>query len=269
MKSDVLTRVRIELGIEEEPALHPLVPNPGAQPAVQLPDKARIAELLQRTKAAAMTPPAAPKAPLQTILRRVEFMITGSISRVRAVRTALRDLQAQLFSEIGDRLELRITAFLDGCRHTTPWSRSPIDVGNRTNGWHCFQGSTRYSEALAHSANENDPIDAIVIFGDRFDDNLPHTLGIVDRLHQRGTRIYAFHVGGKTRSRQAYEQLAERTGGAFVQLSDQRAFARVMPVIVDYLLRPAEALQALPPPCDADTKALVDKLKLLPPPVDR
>jgi hypothetical protein len=140
------------------------------------------------------------------------------------------------------------------------------NVGRRTTRWHCFQGSTRYAEALAYSANESDPIDAIVMFGDRFDDDLSHTLGIADRLQKQGTRIYAFHVGGKARSRDAYQQLAERTGGAFVQLSDQRAFARVMPVIADYLLRPAEALRALPAPNDADTKALVDRLKLLPPP---
>jgi len=102
------------------------------------------------------------------------------------------------------------------------------------------------------------------MFGDRFDDNLAQTMGIADRLQKQGTRIYAFHVGGKSRSRNAYEQLAERTGGAFVQLSDQRAFARVMPVIAAYLLRPAEALQALPAPKDADVKALVDRLKLQP-----
>jgi hypothetical protein len=106
------------------------------------------------------------------------------------------------------------------------------------------------------------------MFGDRFDDNLSHALGIAERLQKQGTRIYAFHVGRNARSRHAYEQLAERTGGAFVQLTDQQAFARVMPVIADYVLRPAEALQALPAPKDADTRALVDRLKLLPPPID-
>ena len=270
--SDVLTRARLVLGIEDEPGANPLVaPKQAVPPAALLPDKAKIAEVLDRARAAVSSPPPVPP-PVQpqNIMRRVEIMTTGSASRVGVVRNALHDLQAQLFQQAnGDNLELRVTAFLDGCRHTTPWSRSPIDVGNSTTAWHCFQGSTRYSEALAYSANEGDPIDAIIMFGDRFDDNLAHTLGIAERLQKQGTRIYAFHVGGKSRSRHAYEQLADRTGGAFVQLSDQQAFARLMPVIAAYVLRPVEALQALPAPKDADTKALVDRLKLLPPPANQ
>lgn len=262
MTSDVLTRARLVLGIEDEPGAGPLVTTKVAGlPASRLPDKAKIAEVFERARAASSAPQP------QNVMRRVEIMVTGSVSRVGLVRNAVRGLQTQLFQQVGGgNLELRVTAFLDGCRHTTPWSRSPVDVGSNTTAWHCFQGATRYAEALGYSAGESQPIDAIVMFGDRFDDNLAHSLGIADRLQKQGTRIYAFHVGGKSRPRHAYEQLAERTGGVFVELSDQRAFARVMPVIAAYLLRPAEALHALPAPKDADTKALVDRLKLLPPP---
>jgi hypothetical protein len=265
---DVLTRARRVLGIEDEPvARPPVLVREAGQPAASFLDKAKIADVLKRAAAASTPPATSPASQPQNVMRRVEIMMTGTVSRVGVVRAALHDLQAQLFREVGgDHLELRLTAFLDGCRHTTPWSRSPVDVGNNTTIWHCFQGETRYSEALGHSANEPDPIDAIVMFGDRFDDNLAHSLGIADRLKKQGTRIYAFPVGGNRRSRNAYQQLAESTGGTFLQLSDQRAFARVMPVIADYLLRPAEALRALPAPKDADVKALVDKLKLQPPP---
>ena len=267
MTSDVLTRARAALGIEAEPEVHPLATLKPAGQRTQLPDQATIADVLQRARMESLPPSALLTTEQQNVMRRVEIMMTGSVSRIRMVSNSFRDLQTHLFQQPGgNRLELRATVFLDGCRHTTPWSHSPVDVGNGTTAWHCFQGETRYSEALAHSANDGEPIDAIVVFGDRFDDNLPHTLGIVDQLQKRGTRIYAFHVGRKPSSRHAYEQLAERTGGAFVQLSDQRAFARLLPVIAGYLLRPAETLRALPAPRDADTKALVDKLKLLPPP---
>jgi hypothetical protein len=268
MKTDVLKRTRQVLGIPEEPVSRPLVRTEAAAvPAARLPDKEQIAEVLERSRRVLSGPPA-PSAPLpQDVTRRVEIMVTGSVSRVAVVRNALLDLQSQLFRQAGDNnLELRVTAFLDGCRHTTPWSRSSINAGNSTTRWHCFQGETRYAEALAYSADESDPIDAIVVFGNRFDDNLPHVLGIADRLQKRGTRIYAFHLGGRGHSRRAYEQLAACTGGAFVQLTDQQAFARVMPVIAAYVLRPVEALQTLPSPRDVDTKALVDRLKQLPPP---
>jgi hypothetical protein len=268
--SDVLTRAKLALGIEEEPEFAPPVAaKPAApQPAAPFPDKAQVAELLERARLV-LSPSPAPPAP-QTLLRRVEIMVTYSASRMSLVRHALSDLQHELLQQAGaGNLELRVTAFFDGCRHTTPWSLSAIDLGRRTTAWHCFQGRTRYSEALAYTANEAEPVDAIVMFGDRFDDNLAHALGIAERLKKQGTRIYAFHVGGKWRSRDAYAQLAESTGGAFVPLSEPRAFRRVLSVIADYVLRPAEALRALPPPADPDTKALVDQLKLLPPPAPR
>jgi hypothetical protein len=51
-------------------------------------------------------------------------------------------------------------------------------------------------------------------------------------------------------------------------LSGDAALARVLPVIADYLFRPAEVLLALPSSKDADIKALAAQLKLqpLPPP---
>ncbi|HUY68815.1 MAG TPA: hypothetical protein VMV79_05895 [Alphaproteobacteria bacterium] len=197
--------------------------------------------------------------------RRVEVMVTGHLGRVGVVRDTVSDLQDQLFGKVigSGQLELRVTAFLDGCRHSTPWSNSPIDVGSSTTRWHCFQDRTRYAEALEHSSNE-DPIDAIIMYGNRFDDDLQQALRLADRLRERGTRIYAFHVGNDEGSRNAYEQLAERTGGISLQLTDERAFAQVMPIITDYLFRKEEALLALPAPKDPNVKALVDRLKTPP-----
>ena len=217
MKTDVLKRTRQVLGIPEEPVSRPLVRTEAAAvPAARLPEKEQIAEVLERARRVLAGSPA-PNVPLpQNLTRRVEIMVTGNVSRVAVVRNALLDLQNQLFRQAGNNnLELRVTAFLDGCRHTTPWSRSSIDAGNSTTRWHCFQGETRYAEALAYSAGESDPIDAIVIFGNRFDDNLPHVLGIADRLQKRGTRIYAFHLGGRGHSRRAYEEAGGLHGRRF------------------------------------------------------
>jgi hypothetical protein len=52
-------------------------------------------------------------------------------------------------------------------------------------------------------------------------------------------------------------------------LSGDAAFARVLPVIADYLFRPAEVVRALAAPKDRDITALAEQLKLqpLPPPL--
>jgi hypothetical protein len=105
------------------------------------------------------------------------------------------------------------------------------------------------------------------MFGDRFDDAPLPTLEIAAELNEtRGTKIFAFHVGNDRASRFAYDQLAQQGGGVAVQLTDERAFARVLPVITDYLFRPAETLRALPPPNDVDVRTLIERLKLQPVP---
>ena len=202
--------------------------------------------------------------------KRVEIMVSGSLNRLGTVRQSLDQVQRQLLTEAsrsGGKLHLRLTAFLDGCRHTTPWGQSPVDAGAATTRWHCFQGQTLFAEAFEHSCAERERIDAIIIFGDRFDDPRK-TLDFGERLRERGTKIFAFHVGHDRKSRFAYDELAKRNGGVAVQLSGDAALSRVLPVIIAYLFRPAEALHALPASKDADIKALAEQLKLqpLPPP---
>ena len=102
-----------------------------------------------------------------------------------------------------------------------------------------------------------------MIFGDRFDDRPVPTLEIAGRLRARGTKIFAFHVGNDRNSHLAYEQLAQHNGGVFVPLTGEPAFARVLPVLTDYMFRPAETLRA-PPPNDVDVRALVEGLRSQP-----
>jgi hypothetical protein len=198
--------------------------------------------------------------------RRVELMVSGPPARLGAVRKSLDLVQRQLVEEArggGGKLELRVTAFLDGCRHTSPWSTSPVDAGAATTRWHCFQGQTLFAEAFGYSLTERERVSAIIIFGDRFDDG-PEAFDLAARLRDRGTKIFAFHVGRDRKSRSAYAELAEAAGGVSVPLSGDAALSRVLPVITNYLFRPAEALRALPAPKDPDIKALVERLKLHP-----
>jgi hypothetical protein len=198
--------------------------------------------------------------------KRVEIMVSGPLARIGEVRKSLDLVQRQLVEEArhgGGKLELRVTAFLDGCRHTTPWSASPVDAAGATTRWHCFEGETLFAEAFAHCLAEREKIDAIIIFGDRFDDQR-RTLEFGARLRERGIKIFAFHVGPDRKMRRAYDALAEQNGGVSVPLSSDAALTRVLPLITNYLFRPAETLRALPAPKDVDIKALIDRLKLQP-----
>jgi hypothetical protein len=149
--------------------------------------------------------------------KRVEIMISGPLGRVGVVRKSFDDLQGQLAAEArrsGGKLQMRVTAFLDGCRHTTPWSDRPVDAGGHMQRWHCYQGQTLFAEAFQHSLAEPERIDAIIIFGDRFDDRFEHPVGeFARRLRERGTKIFAFHIGNDRKSRSAYDELAKRNGG--------------------------------------------------------
>jgi hypothetical protein len=158
--------------------------------------------------------------------KRVEIMVSGPLARLGTVRQSLDQVQRQLVDEArrgGGALHLRVTAFLDGCRHTTPWSNSPVDAGAATTQWHCFQGQTLFAGAFQHSLDERERIDAIIIFGDRFDDHPFETLWFAGRLRERGTKIFAFHVGDDRKSRRAYDKLAKRNGGVSVPLSGDAA----------------------------------------------
>lgn len=192
---------------------------------------------------------------------RTEIMVTGSLRRVGNIRNALNTLQGDLFARVPETegMEMRVTAFLDGCRHTTPWNNSPVDVGGGTTQWHCHQGQTLFAEALNATVQE-DCVDAIIVLGDRFDDKLPEALEHARILNEQGARIFAFHIGGNDESAKAYQQFAEATGGVFLQLTDETNIASIVSIVMDYVLRDQEALQALPEPKTPDAKKLVGQL---------
>jgi len=190
--------------------------------------------------------------------RRVEVMVTGDPSRVGVVADAVDKFQAQIFGGAPGpgNLELRITGFLDGCIHRSKWSKKPFKAAAQARKWHCEQSRTTFASAFQESADES--VDAIVMVGHRFDDDVAEALRQAEKLKEQGVPVHCFHTGQDEASREAYEKLAHATGGVFMQLADQRGIAEVMPVIMAHL-NDEDQMLALAPE-DRDAKNLLRML---------
>ncbi len=191
----------------------------------------------------------------QRTRRRIEIMVTGDPSRVEAVADAIDDVQNQIFEDAPkpDNIELRITAFLDGCIHRSKWNKKPIKAAAEAKKWECEQSKTRFADALADSHGEL--VDTVVLIGHRFDEDVQEALAKAAALKEQGVHIHCFHTGRDAESEAIYKQLAEETGGIFMQLADQRSLSKVMPLMMAHL-NDEDALLKLHPRDDESKKLL-------------
>jgi hypothetical protein len=167
--------------------------------------------------------------------KRIEIMVTGDPSRVGAIADIIDDLQKQVFGGPTqlENLQLRITGFLDGCIHRSKWGRKPFKAAQEARNWHCDQSGTRFADAFAKSSGEM--VDAVILVGHRFDDDMQEALKQADQLKEQGVAIHCFHTGNDQASRAAYEKLAQETDGVFMQLPDQRSIGEVMPILMAHI----------------------------------
>ena len=176
--------------------------------------------------------------------RRAEIIVAGtlgslhSLGGVDIVRDAINRLQQNLTKSArgNGQLELRVTAFLDDCCHRTRWSDKPVDVGAHMTAWHCTPGRTLIAQALGESAAEQG-IDVIMLIGE-FNESarsLEAALCHAKTLRDQGTRIYAFPSGADSRSREAYRQIAQSTGGFSHDLICPQAIPELVPIVINSL----------------------------------
>lgn len=194
----------------------------------------------------------------QSTRKRIEIIVTGDPSRVGAVADAIDDVQKQVFKGAtkSDNIELRITGFLDDCIHRSKWNKKPFKAAAESKKWECKQSKTKFSDALADSKGEL--VDTVVLIGHRFDDDTKEVLRKATDLKEQGVRIHCFHTGMDKESRAAYEQIAQETGGVFLQLADQSSIGKIMPILMTHF-NDEEALLALNPK-DQDSKKLLRML---------
>jgi hypothetical protein len=190
-----------------------------------------------------------PKPPLI----RIEIMASGPFDGLRGIRTAVNRLQHNLVTAVRrGTLELRLTEVRPTCRHSTAWSREPVDPGDSTTTWQCFvdafareseRSRTLFAQAFRESLRNQ--VNHVVVFGDRFDDGLLLLSSEIRAFRRQGVRVSTFYLGDDFNRRSMYRFLAVRTGGIFMPLSGGRSFDAVLPIVAAFACGDRASLAAL------------------------
>ncbi len=163
-------------------------------------------------------------------------------------------------------LELRLTEVRHACRHSTAWSREPVDPGASTTTWQCFadafaeseQSRTLFAQAFRESLRNH--VNHVVVFGDRFDDGLLFLGSAIRGFRQQGIRVSTFYLGDDFNTRNMYHFLAVSTGGIFMHLPDQHSLDAVLPIVAAFACGDRARLDALSP-TTPEAKALITQLR--------
>lgn len=202
------------------------------------------------------------------LLTRVEIIASGPFNGLRGIGGAVNRLQHHLVTAIRNGvLELRLTEIRPTCRHSTAWTRDPVDPGASTTIWECFVDAfaeeherSRMLFAQAFRESIRNRVNHIVMFGDRFDDGILHLGSAIRAFRQHGIRVSTFHLGDDFSSRSIYDFLAVSTGGLFLHLSDQRSFEAVLPIVTAFACGDRTRLAALSSSAP-EARALIAQLR--------
>jgi hypothetical protein len=199
-----------------------------------------------------------------TLRIRIEIMASGPFENLRGIRAAVNRLQDNMIAAIRQgTLELRLTEVRRTCRHSTAWSREPVDPGASTTVWECLvdglanevaPGRTLFAQAFRESLSSQ--ANHIVVFGDRFDDGVLFLNAAIQAFRQHGVRVSTFYLGDDFNGRNMYRFLAASTGGLFMHLSAQRSLDAVLPIVAAFACGDHARLAALPP-ATPEAKALI------------
>ncbi len=205
-----------------------------------------------------------PKPPLI----RIEIMASGPFDGLRSIRATVNRLQHNLVTTIRKgTLELRLTEVRQTCRHSTAWSREPVDPGASTTAWQCFvdvfaneseRSRTLFAQAFRESLRNR--VNHVVVFGDGFDDGLLFLGSAIRAFRQQGVRVSTFYLGDDFNRRNMYHFLAVSTGGVFMHLSGQRSLDAVLPIVAAFACGDRARLAALSPAAP-EAKALIAQLR--------
>jgi hypothetical protein len=205
-----------------------------------------------------------PKPPLI----RIEIMASGPFDGLRGIRTAVNRLQHNLVAGIRrGTLELRLTEVRPACRHSTAWTREPLDPGDSSTTWQCFvdafaSESERSRPLFAQAFWESlrNQVNHVVVFGDSFDDGLLFLGSAIRAFRRQGVRVSTFYLGDDFNRRSIYRFLAVRTGGIFMPLSGGRSLDAVLPIVAAFACGDRASLAVLSPAAP-EARALIAQLR--------
>jgi len=144
---------------------------------------------------------------------------SGSQKIARAVMKVQEARAAQFEKDFPNtKVLMSLETFHDNCRHGTPWSDQPSDIGSAATRWRCFQTATRFREALRDIRTEG-VADIVIMVGDRFSDDVAATQKEAAALfRENGTRIFALPSGADAEANDSFKAVAESGHGLYLPL---------------------------------------------------
>ena len=150
---------------------------------------------------------------------RLLFAIDATASREPTWDMACQ-IQSEMFSSTDDLggLEVQLAFYRGfGEMKVTPWLESPDELVRRMIKVRCLAGRTQIRKLLSHALKESNQqkVDALVFVGDVVEEDIDELGHQAGQLGLVGTPVFIFHEGGEPVSRNALQQIARLSGGAY------------------------------------------------------
>ncbi len=129
-------------------------------------------------------------------------------------------LQAEMFSETqalgGLEVQLIFYRGFGECK-ASPWVQRSGELLRFMTGVYCLAGRTQIGKVLKRAIKETQEkkVSALVFVGDAMEEDVDHLGHLAGELGLLGVPCFMFHEGADSVSRNAFQQIARLSGGAF------------------------------------------------------
>ena len=150
---------------------------------------------------------------------RLIFALDATASREPTWDTASH-LQAEMFRETealgGLEVQLIYYRGFGECK-ASPWVAESDKLLRFMTGVFCLAGRTQIGKVLKRAVKETKEkkVSALVFVGDAMEENVDNLGHLAGELGLLGVPCFMFHEGNDTESRNAFQQIARLSGGAF------------------------------------------------------
>ncbi len=129
-------------------------------------------------------------------------------------------IQAEMFKETAvlGGLEIQLAYYRGFGEFTaSPWIRDSNKLLSRMTRVFCLAGRTQIGKLLKHAVRETKrrKVNALVFVGDCFEEDIDAAGQIAGEMGLLGLPCFMFHEGGDLAARNAFQQIAKLSGGAF------------------------------------------------------
>ena len=129
-------------------------------------------------------------------------------------------IQAEMFRESAalGGLEIQLAYYRGFGEFTaSPWIRDSNKLLSRMTRVFCLAGQTQIGKLLKHAVSETKrrKVNALVFVGDCFEEDIDAAGQIAGEMGLLGLPCFMFHEGGDLAARNAFQQIAKLSGGAF------------------------------------------------------